>query len=63
VTPPSLDRHDGAVQIPAPVHATEHGDDVVCHAPAGLHVWGCRGPEHCISFGAQTPVHVPLMQV
>jgi hypothetical protein len=61
--PPSLDRHIGAAQTPAPLHATAQGAPVSCHAPAALQDWGCRGPLHCICPGAHDPVQVPLTQV
>ena len=33
----------------------------VLHVPLDAHV--CTElPEHCVAFGAQTPVHVPLTQ-
>jgi len=60
--PPPV-RHMGAVQTPAPVHATAHGEVVFCHAPVALQDWGCRGPPHCICPGAHEPEHVPLTHV
>jgi hypothetical protein len=62
-TPASRVWHAGAVQTPAPVHATGQGDVVVCQVPAVLHVWGWSGPLHCCWPGAQTPVQVPPTQV
>jgi hypothetical protein len=49
----------GAVQTPAPVQATVHGEPLSCHAPLGPQDWGCKGPSHCISPGAHSPAHSP----
>jgi hypothetical protein len=63
MVPASAERHAGPVHTPAPAHATLQASVVVCQVPDALHVWGCKGPLHCMSPGAQTPVQVPLTQV